>query len=142
MQKGPVYIIDDDTDEHELIRDIWKDMKIPNEIIFFKGGDEVLRHLEKASNAPFIIICDVNLPKMNGFELREKILESGSKKYKSVPFIFWSTRASEAQITQAFELSAHGFFIKESSIEEIKQCFQLILNYWQKSEMPAKNQTD
>jgi CheY-like chemotaxis protein len=138
MQNGPVFIIDDDSDDQELVKDIWKELQVPNELCFFNQGQQVLDHLAKVNEPPFIILCDVNLPKMSGLELREQILNNGSKKFKSVPFIFWSTRASEEQIQQAYDLSAHGFFIKENTYSEMKKSFSTLLQYWRISKMPNK----
>jgi CheY-like chemotaxis protein len=138
MQTGAVLIIDDDDDDHHIVREIWKELDLANELIFFTSGHDVLQYLLRADAAPFIIISDVNLPGMNGFELREKLLQTGTKKTKSVPFIFWSTQASEAQIKTAYELSAHGFFIKGNNYKEMKASFHYIINYWTHSKMPSK----
>jgi DNA-binding NarL/FixJ family response regulator len=139
MQTGAVYIVDDDVDDHEMVNELWKELKLPNQLLFFTSGQDMLDHLTKVVNAPYIIICDVNLPKMNGFELREKLLELGSKKFTTVPFIFWSTHASDSQISKAYDLSAHGFFIKGDSFDKMKQSLKAILNYWTLSKMPTKH---
>jgi DNA-binding NarL/FixJ family response regulator len=139
LQKGAVYIIDDDIDDHQIVKEIWKDLGLPNQLLFFTSGADMMMHLSGSHVAPFLIICDLNLPKMNGFELRTKLLESANPKFKSVPFIFWSTHASEAQVREAYELSAHGFFIKGSSFTQMKESFTAIINYWALSEMPAKS---
>jgi len=80
----------------------------------------------------------VNLPGTDGFALRRQLLESHSKKLKSVPFIFWTTHATEEQITRAYDLSVHGFFMKEGSFNDMKETFQGIIRYWMKSRMPSK----
>jgi CheY-like chemotaxis protein len=138
MQSGPVYIVDDDIDDHAMVKEIWEELGLPNQLLFFTSALDVYEHLKKVERAPFIIICDVNLPKMDGFELREKILESENKKFKSVPFIFWSSNASDAQITRAYDLSAHGFFIKGVKFDEVKRSFKCIIDYWSMSRMPNK----
>lgn len=138
MNTGSVWIIDSDDDDQEMVQEVWKDLHLTNELIFLEGADETINLLAKVETAPFIIICELNLPKINGFELREKMLATNSKKFKSVPFIFWTTQASEEQITRAFNLSVHGFFIKESTFEELKKTFVQILNYWLRSKMPSK----
>lgn len=113
MQQGPIWIVDDDEEDHELVQDIFKELDFNDELALFKSGEDLIARLEQSGEAPFIIISDVNLPRMDGFELRELLLSRPNKKFHSVPFIFWSTRASEAQIQHAYELKAHGFFIKE-----------------------------
>jgi CheY-like chemotaxis protein len=138
MNTGQIWLIDDDQDDHEMVRDIFKELKLPNELVMLHGSVSAMEKLKEADDAPFIILCDVNLPKMDGFALREAMLENPSKKFHSVPFIFWSSVASENQITRAFNLSVHGFFIKETTFQEMKNTFIQIISYWQKSKMPSK----
>ena len=101
---------------------------------FFKSAEEVLAHMKSHPNEPpFIIISDVSLGKMDGFQLRQSLINDTSKKYKSIPFIFWSVKSSEEQIRKAYDLSAHGFFIKENTVQEMKKTFITIIEYWFKS---------
>ena len=138
MNTGPVWIIDSDIDDQEMVREVWEELKLKNELRFFEGADEVMNMLAKAETAPFIIISELHLPKTDGFELRKRMLGTGSKKFKSVPFIFWSADATEEQITLAYNLSVHGFFIKDTRFEERKNTFKNIINYLRRSKMPEK----
>jgi DNA-binding NarL/FixJ family response regulator len=138
METGAVWIIDNDADDREMVREIWDELQIPNPLCFFESAEETMAVLAHAEAAPFIIICELHLPRIDGFELRRRMLTARSKKFRTVPFIYWCTNASEEQITHAYELSAHGLFIKETSFEELKNTFSCILNYWLKSKMPSK----
>jgi CheY-like chemotaxis protein len=138
MEKGAIWIIDDDTEDQDIITEIFDELKLPHELVFLNSAEATLKRLDEVKIAPFIIICDVNLPRINGFELREMLLHREGPKFHSVPFIYWSTQASESQVKQAFDLSAHGFFIKESNFDEWKATFVRIIDYWMKSKMPAK----
>lgn len=138
MQSQAVWIIDSDTDDQEVVSHIWKELNLQNELVLLDGAEHALQTFEKVMYAPFIIICELNLPGIDGFELRRIMLEKNQKKFKSVPFIFWTTQASEAQITKAYELSVHGLFIKDANFNELKNTFTCIINYWLKSKMPAK----
>jgi PleD family two-component response regulator len=73
---------------------------------------------------------------MDGFELKAKLLEDAEMNYKSVPFVFWSSLASTAQIQKSYELGGNGFFIKENTFEQIKQSLIHIVEYWKKSKVP------
>ncbi|MEJ7767393.1 MAG: response regulator [Chitinophagaceae bacterium] len=136
MNNNPVFIVDDDTDDHHLVRECWKELGFANALVFFKSGEEVLQYLQATKVSPFLILCDVNVPAMGGFELKSILMRDELLNYKSVPFIFWSTYASNRQIKQAFSLSAHGFFIKGNKIAELKESLSEIINYWQKSKQP------
>jgi CheY-like chemotaxis protein len=133
-----VWIVDSDSEDHELIEEIFKEAKLNRPLKFFHGAKPLIKALDESGAAPFIIICDVNLPGMDGFQLRQTLLEIPNNKFHSVPFIFWSTTASEDQIRKAYDLRAHGFFIKEPKFEDWKASLTLILEYWKKSHMPSK----
>jgi CheY-like chemotaxis protein len=137
MNNGPIYIVNDDSDDNDIIRDAFDEAGIKNDLKFFTDPEVVLEELKKAI-VPFIIISDVNLPKMDGFKLREKILNENTAKDKSIPFIFWSTTASEAQIKKAYDLSAHGFFLKGRTYHELKEKIQEIVKYWSDSLAPQQ----
>ena len=138
MQSQAVWIIDNDIDDQEVVKHVWNELKLPNELVFLEGAEHAIQTLEQEHYSPFIIICELNLPRINGFELRRIMLEKNEKKFRSVPFIFWTTQASEDQIEKAYNLSVHGLFIKDSDFNELKNTFTCIMNYWLKSKMPSK----
>ena len=141
MTKNSIWIVNDDSDDHDLIKDILQELDSNHEGVFFHTAKECLQALEDAETAPFIIImCDVNIPGTDGFTLRETLLKSSNKKFHSVPFIFWSSYASDQQIERAYRLRGHGFFIKEAEFNVWKESFAAIINYWSKSKMPSKNE--
>lgn len=98
METGAVWIVDDDADDKDLLADVFEELQLPHDLVFLNNATQLLKKLEEVNKAPFIILCDVNLPGIDGFELREMLIHSPNKKFQSVPFIFWSTYASEAQI--------------------------------------------
>jgi CheY-like chemotaxis protein len=137
MNTSPIYIVDDDKDDEDLIREAFGELGINNELRFFLTGEGVLNELNNNSVVPFVIISDINLPMMSGFELREKVLNETSLRDKSIPFIFWSTGASEAQVKRAYDLSAHGFFLKGRTYNELKDKIQEMIKYWSDSLTPS-----
>ena len=136
MNTATILIVDDDLDDQEIIQEAWKELDYQNELIFFTNPKKVINYLQEEKIVPFLIICDVNLPKMDGFEFKKKLLEDTSLNYKSIPFVFFSNTASLAQIQKSFDLGSNGFFIKGNNMREIKETFTSIIEYWQKSKAP------
>lgn len=137
MQNRPVFIVDDDIEERDIIIEILEELNVQNPILFFETGHAVLEHIENDPTNPFMIICDVNLPQMDGYTLRQKFTDENSLHYKSIPFIFWSTTASNDQIKKAYDYGAHGFFFKGHTYAEIKESLSTIFNYWMSSKSPV-----
>jgi CheY-like chemotaxis protein len=61
MANNGIWMVDDDVEDQDLIRDICKDLKIDNHLEFFGGGDTFLEKLQAVNEAPFLILSDINL---------------------------------------------------------------------------------
>lgn len=133
-----IWIVNDDRDDQEIITEIFEDLQFGHDAVFFDTAEKFLQSLTQATEAPYIVLCEVNLPKMDGFVLREKMLEHPNSRFHGVPFIFWSEEASEHQIDRAYKLRAHGFFVKEPTVVQWKESLQDIIRYWHKSKTPEK----
>jgi CheY-like chemotaxis protein len=134
--RDPIIIVDDDTDDHFIFREIAQKLKLTNEIKYFRSAPEVLQYLRATTDHPFIIFCDINMPQMDGLAFRREINMDEYLKRKSIPFIFFTTAASDQQIREAYDLTVQGFFIKESSFIATEKTFELILRYWEHCKHP------
>jgi len=72
-RNGPVIIIEDDDDDQELLKIVFKRLEYVNELHFFSDGYKALDYLNESEAIPFVILSDINLPKLDGFALRDKI---------------------------------------------------------------------
>ena len=138
MKDNPILIIDDDQDDLDLIKQVAEHLQLQRPIHYFRSGDQLTEYLQTSVLAPFLIICDVNLPGEDGFIIKKRISETPELKYKGVPFIYWSTDASEKQVQYAYDLPAQGFFFKPSNFNDLCDTFETILSYWQKSQHPKR----
>ena len=137
MYNAPIFIIDDDKEELDMVQEIWQELNFPNSFELFSSTDALFDRLRTSDINPFIIISDVNLPKIDGFTLRQKLAEDDTLRYKSIPFVFWSTTASNEQIKKAYDTCGHGFFLKGKNYAEIKDSLNRIMIYWMSSKVPV-----
>jgi CheY-like chemotaxis protein len=133
---GPIIIIEDDTDDQEILNDVFKDLGYPNEIIFFSDGEQALEFLIESHVEPFIIFSDINMPRLSGIELRNKVHENEDLRIKSIPYLFFTTSAQQSHVIDAYSKSIQGFFIKPNDYSEIKNTVQTIVEYWLKCVSP------
>ncbi len=133
---GPIVMIEDDEDDQGIFREVFKELNFRNEIVFFKDGELALDYLIKTSAEPFIIFSDINMPKLSGMELREKVHQNEDLRVKSIPYLFFSTSAEQEHVIDAYSKSIQGFFVKPSSFTEIKETLKTIVEYWQKCVSP------
>lgn len=128
--EGVFVFIDDDEDEHELFKLAIKAIGLTNKIISHHNGLEALEYLKKAPDRIFMIVCDINMPKMDGLELKRSMELIPEIKIKAIPFFYHSSTASEAEIKAAYSLNIQGFLQKALSLDITKQNFTCIFNLW------------
>jgi len=127
---GPVVVIEDDLDDQEMFLEVFKELKYENEVIFFGDGEQALEYLINSEIEPFLILSDINMPRLNGIELREKVFNNENLRQKSIPYLFFSTSAEQVHVIDAYSKSIQGFFIKPASFEELKVIIKKIIEYW------------
>jgi len=133
---GPIIIIEDDTDDQEILTEIFQELNYKNELIFFGDSIKALEYLTDTDTEPFLVLSDINMPKLNGLELREKIHNNEDLRLKSIPYLFFSTSAEQQHVIDAYSRSIQGFFVKASNYDKLKNTLIKIVEYWQECESP------
>ena len=133
---GPIIVIEDDSDDQELLNEVFKVLDFKNEITFFGDGEQALDYLLKSEIEPFLIMSDINMPKLNGLELREKIDTNEDLRLKCIPYLFFSTSGEQKHVVDAYSKSVQGFFVKPNSFDKLKRIIKIIIEYWQECESP------
>lgn len=137
---GPIVVIEDDIDDQEMLQSIFNNLDYKNKIIFFTDGNLALEYLNNADVQPFLILSDVNMPKIDGFSLRNKVFMNEQLQTKCIPYLFFTTSASKKAVMDAYSLSVQGFFVKPNSIAGLQNTIRKIVEYWQ--ECIAPNEYD
>jgi CheY-like chemotaxis protein len=136
---GPIILVDDDVEDQLLIREALEMSGNTHELKIFSNGEQVFEYLMHTTDKPFIIVCDINMPRMDGLSLRERINQTEYLRKKSIPFVFFSTTASRESIEKAYELTVQGFFVKPSTFDDLTRTLSMIISYWNVCKHPNKN---
>ncbi len=133
---GPIIIIEDDPDDQLTLNEVFEELNYKNELMFFRDSEEALKFLQETEIEPFLLLSDINMPKLNGMELREKIHNNENLRKKTIPYLFFTTTAEQNDVINAYSKSIQGFFIKPREYGELKNTMKIIVEYWQKCESP------
>lgn len=95
-----------------------------------------LAHLTDKPNEPFIIISDINMPKLSGLEPKDKIQNNEDLRLKCIPYLLFTTSANQQHVVDAYSKSVQGFFVKPVSIKKLTLVLKKIVEYWQECESP------
>ena len=135
-KNGPVIVIEDDDDDQEFLKIVFEKLNYPNKIEYFFDGKEALDYLNKTEVVPFLILSDINMPKLDGFELRKKLKTDAALQLKCIPYLFFSTALNQKTVIDAYSLSVQGFFVKETSMRELEKTITVIMEYWKRCAAP------
>ncbi len=133
---GSILIVDDDDDDHYILRRVCEKIGVTTPIIFFTDARHVLDYLKTTKERPFLILSDVNMPVVNGLELKRQIDADPELSRKAIPFVFFSTSAMAQVVREAFDMAASGFFIKGQNLDDLEDTLRVIFEYWTRCERP------
>jgi len=138
-----------------LIEDTEADIKIaqraftkssqPANLVVVQNGQEAMKYLRREDPfcdqnrypGPDLILLDINMPKMNGFEFLETIKKDST--LCSIPVIVLTTSKDEAEIKQCYSLGAASFISKPVTYEEFLDFVDAFNKYWsQFVKLPSK----
>jgi CheY-like chemotaxis protein len=127
---GPIIIIEDDRDDIDFYYSMFEELNIPNEIKIFDDGQKALAYLHEPDVKPFLILSDVSMHPMGGFEIRKTIAANPELMKKCIPYIFYTTSVSPAAVEQAYNLSVQGLFHKPENYDRWKELIRNMVIYW------------
>ena len=122
MSKKKVFIVDDD-DIHLTTAELY--LKSHYETYTMRSGNEVLEHLTTNDIIPDLILLDIIMPNMDGWEVFKKIQELGHVKH--VPVIFLTSLEDEQKAKQAFKIGIKDYITKPINMAEIQKRIKNIL---------------
>lgn len=135
-KNGPVIVIEDDSDDRDFLTEIFHKLNYQNKVLFFHDGQQALEHIIDSDELPFLILSDINMPKLNGFALREKLKTDSKLSNKCIPYLFFSTASNQQAVIDAYSLSVQGFFVKPNSFSELEKTIAAIMEYWRRCAAP------
>lgn len=135
-KNGEIIIIEDDADDQFLLEEVFKTLDYPNKRVYFADGQAALDYLHIPTTVPFLVLSDINMPQLNGLQLREKLKTDADINLKCIPYLFFSTALNQQVVIEAYSISAQGFFVKPSSVDELTETIRVIIEYWMRCASP------
>ena len=95
-KNGPIIVVDDDHEDHLIIQDAFREVLVDQRLILFDRATDFLEFLRTTVEQPFIIFCDINMPGMNGIEMRNEIVTDPYLREKKHPvcILFYSCQST------------------------------------------------
>jgi CheY-like chemotaxis protein len=128
-----ILMAEDNVDDIIITRRAWKEGNIKNPLHVVKDGEEALEFLYKIGKykdapTPSLMLLDINMPKMNGFEVLEKL--KTDERHKKMPIIMLTTSEREKDIETAYNLGCNSYICKPVNFENFINAVIKIQQYW------------
>jgi CheY-like chemotaxis protein len=125
MEKNDIILIAEDDDGHAtLIQRNLRKTGIENEMIRFVNGKEILDYILKQKSGSFVILLDLQMPKMTGIEVLRSIKKS--KHHANVPIIVLTTSAANLEVQECYKYGCANYMTKPIVYEKfVKQIEEL-----------------
>jgi len=129
-KKYSVFIVDDDEDDRESIKDAFLANKHHYDYVFMKNGDQLLDHLiaNPVPHQDSLILLDLNMPGINGRDILKEI--KSTENLKPIPVIVLTTSSSEKDKIASYELGANCFVTKPDTYSDLVHIADSIAKLW------------
>ena len=126
-----IILTDDDTDEFELFKDAFDNLKVECKLNYFHNGKELIDYMNTPDmEIPDILFLDLNMPIMTGMECLREI--RADKRFKNLPIAIYSTSSSEKDQLETFTNGANIYIKKPDNFDEMKRILGHVMKVsWQ-----------
>ncbi len=133
-----IVLVEDDDGDAKMLRRAFARAKIANPIKRFVDGVEALSYLrgemDQVPPPSFVVLSDINMPRMNGIELLQAIREDPV--LHGALFIVLTTSDDERDIVAAYENHVAGYILKSKAGDMFLDLMATLDRYWRIVELP------
>jgi len=131
----PLLLVEDDCVDAMTVRRALKELHVSNPLEHVENGEEALDYLcHSDRERPCLILLDLNMPVMNGFEFLQEaksIIE-----LRCIPVVALTTSDEQRDKVESFQLGVAGYMRKPVEYVHFVEMMRTIDTYWAISESP------
>ncbi len=133
MNEIQILLVEDNEGDILLTLEAFKELKVKNRVEVVRDGAEAIEFLKRqgqfsGSEAPHLILLDINMPKMNGIEVLDFI--KNDPRLRLIPVVMLTTSSSETDVSACYEKSANCFITKPMDFEKFQDVVHSIERFW------------
>lgn len=136
VENKAILLVEDNPDDQALLLRAMKKNHIANEIVIANDGVEALDYLfargkfegRDVNVLPELVLLDLKLPKIGGFEVLQQLRADERTKY--VPVVVLTSSVEDADMIRSYDLGANSFVQKPVDFEEFVSAAANLGLYW------------
>lgn len=128
-----ILLVEDNEGDVVLTLEALKEAKLKNKISVVRDGEQAMQFLYKEGrftfeDVPQLILLDINLPKMDGKEVLNRIKTDPN--LKKIPVVILTTSSSEKDILEAYNNHANCYITKPVDLNKFIDVIHTIEDFW------------
>lgn len=123
-----VYVVEDDPTHSLIIDRAIKEVADATHVSVFDDGAAALASLSGRDGAPDLILLDINMAGLSGFDVLAQV--KADPDLKRIPVVMLTSSELPADIARAYELGASGYISKPSYLHDLRAVLGNTLLYW------------
>lgn len=124
-----ILLIEDDPTDIRLIEEALKSCQPEYSLYTITNGEDALKRLKtKDFIRPSLIILDIYLPKIDGWEILEHLKSDPSMKL--IPVMMMSVSENHSDVIRAYKSRANCYIVKPSDISQYAEILQSLCRFW------------
>lgn len=123
-----ICLIDDDPDHVIIITRAIREIGAGTKVHAIEESGEALDWLRSQTDLPDLILLDINMPGLTGFDVLEQI--KADDRLKVIPVIMLTSSDLVSDVARAYELGASGYISKPSYMHDLRAVLGNTLLYW------------
>jgi CheY-like chemotaxis protein len=134
-----IVLVEDNRADAEMLEMALQQTGAPVNIVRLDDGVKAIEYLSqaKAAQQHDLVLLDLNLPRLSGFEVLERI--RSREDLKSLPVVVMSGSSDPADIERCYRTGANSYICKPTHLEEIFFTIEHLVAYWSKVvKLPTK----
>ncbi|MHB9024638.1 MAG: response regulator [Armatimonadota bacterium] len=136
MPEQIILLVEDNPDDVKLTLKAMKQSHVKNEVVVAKDGQEALDWLFCAGTyanrdpcaIPAVVLLDINLPKVNGLEVLERIRQGA--RTELLPVIMLTSSKEDADVLKSYKLHANSYIQKPVDFARFAEAIREVSVYW------------
>jgi CheY-like chemotaxis protein len=135
-----ILMVEDDDIDAMTIKRAFKKLKLLNPLIRAVDGLDALEYLRGSNEKdmverPYVLLLDINMPRMNGLELLTEIRNDPN--LKDIPVFVLTTSKSDEDMIAAHNHNVVGYIVKSEAADGFIRVIELLDSYWRVVTLPS-----
>ncbi len=136
MNDKTILLVEDNPNDATLTLEALKKYKLANEVVLARDGVEAVEYLfargayanRNASQVPALVLLDIKLPKMDGFEVLREI--RANKATALIPVVMLTSSREEQDLLESYRLRCNSYICKPVDFIQFVRAVEQLELYW------------